>query len=334
MATDMASTAAEGSWFLLADIGGTNARFALLPAKGGDFIEKHVYSVEEYAEFMGALNQFLADVARLGQWQGLPEGACFAVACPVTGDIANFTNSPWSIDKTRVAQALDTNQVEIMNDFAAVGYAVTDLAPADYLSLGSGQVKNGKPIGVLGPGTGLGMASVVCIDGKYHVISGEGGHADFAPVDELEYQILTFLKRQYSRVSVERVMSGKGIANIYHALCEIRGQSHEFNSPAEISAAALAKTSPLAEETLKVFCRILGAAAGNLALTIGAEGGVYIAGGIPPKILDIISHSELRDRFDQKGRYEAYLKEIPLRVVTKNEPGLSGAARRVRQTLY
>ena len=315
------------SWNILADIGGTNARFAVEDVLTGSLVHVVSYSVAQFPEFDGVLSRFLSEVRCSGEWKVEPKAACFAVACAIEGDTLSFTNSPWSISRPRLSAALGHIDVALINDFVAVGQAIAGLGQSDYIPLGSGTADHNKPIAVLGPGTGLGVCSVVNVGGHTKVIEGEGGHVDFAPLTDLEIQILQQLMPRFGHVSVERLLSGAGILNIYQALAAINGTEVVCDSPEDVTSSALQGSDPLATQALQVFCEILGSVAGNLALTLGAKGGVYIAGGIAPRMIDFIAQSDIRKRFEAKGRFESYLAKIPLMVVHKPELGLQGAAR-------
>lgn len=318
---------AHRSWFLLADIGGTNARFALSDVDSGELLECRDLSVADHPTFSSALQTYIEHVAESGQWQPTPVDGCLAVASPTDREVITFTNSGWVFERRELQQSLGLPSLAVINDFEAIGYACAGLTDNDWEQLGGGEARRDKPIGVLGPGTGLGVCSVVPSigNGGVTVVPGEGGHVDFAPISAEEVEIFHLLHERYTRISVERLLSGKGLQNIHWALSRIRGHEGQHLSPAEISAAGLAGEDPVAVETLAVFCRVLGSVAGNLGLTLGAFGGIYIAGGIVPRILDFVRESDFRERFLAKGRFRDYLDVIPTRIVTHKNPGLYGA---------
>ena len=316
-------------WNLVADIGGTNARLGLNDYSGSRLPVVKRYSVAQHKAFPDVLRHFLNDISSTGDWSPFPESACLAVACAVESDAIRLTNSPWTIERQLTSQMLGDVPVTLINDFAAVGYAVTDLNPRDWREIGKGVPVPGRPVVVLGPGTGLGVCSLVPSGAGYIVIEGEGGHVDFAPVDDREQAVLQILAKQFGRVSVERLLSGSGIVNIYRSLAEVDGRRADFDTPLQITDAAIAGEDPLASDSVAMFCAVLGSFAGNLALTLGARGGVYIAGGILPKLVDVAAGSELRERFDAKGRFRTYLENIPVRVVVKEDLGLMGAAKKL-----
>lgn len=318
-------------WKLVGDVGGTNGRFAVVDATTGKLVWRQTLAVEECPDFGDALGAFLHGVAEQGLWEATPVDGCLAVASGDLGQTIAFTNSSWIIDSQAVAQKLQLERVHYLNDFEAIGYAVPDLAQGDWIQIGDGESKADSPMVVLGPGTGLGVCAVVPTGPRVSVLPGEGGHVDFAPVDDTEVEILRLLRTRYSRVSAERVLSGMGLQNLYWSLATLRGVAAATDqpddlSPAQITAAALAGDD-IAVETLRVFFRILGGVTGNFALAFGAHGGVYLAGGILPRLVNELLQSEFRERFLAKGRFESYLQDIPSRLITADDPGLEGAAR-------
>src|SRR5690606_21338718 len=287
-------------WYLVADIGATNARLAVADLTSGRLQHVTTYQVAAYPDFALVLQEFLAVVAAAGRWRESPEAACLAVASVIDGDRAALTNSPWILHRPAIAGLLATEFVALINDFVAVGHGVADLVAADWRQLGGARPEAGKPVAVLGPGTGLGMCALVPADTGYVVVDSEGGHVDFAPVTAREMDVLAVLAAHFGRVSVERLLSGPGIVNIYRALAQLADVPAGDRGPADILTAVLAGSDGLAVETLNIFCGVLGSVAGNLALTLGAKGGVYIAGGIVPRMLDLLERSDFRHRFEAK----------------------------------
>ena len=328
--TDSAPEAAVDAWRLVADVGGTNARFAVASNEGAISLVTR-YSVDQYPSIEQAVSAFLDELAPHG-YSGTPEAACFALAGPIQGDEIRFTNSTWIASRSRLSRVLASSAVDFVNDFAAIGHAIPHLESSDWIQLGDGASRVDYPIVVLGPGTGLGVCTLVGTEHGVTVIEGEGGHADFAPTNKEEALVLDVLSAKFGRVSIERLLSGDGLLNIYGALMELErlssGQSggSVVADPSDVSALALAGSDPVAVRALTMFCNILGSVAGNLALTLGAKAGVYIAGGIPGKILSFLENSDVRARFEAKGRFQSYLQSIPLRVVIKEDLGLLGAA--------
>lgn len=312
-------------WYLLADVGGTNARFAVGDPASDELRGVVSMSVADHPTFIAALQSYLARLEESGEWQPHPAKGCLAVACPADRPVITFTNSDWVIHRKDLAVSLGVASISVINDFEALGYAAAGFMDGDWEQLGAGRTRAGKAVGVIGPGTGLGVCTALPSPDGVRVIAGEGGHVDFAPVGEQEFEILQLLLTRYRRVSAERLLSGAGIQNIYWALTRLHGVEGRQATPADISAAALADDDPLAVEALAVFCRVLGGVAGNLALTIGAQGGIYVAGGIAPRILKLLRRSDFRERFLAKGRFRDYLNDIPTRVVTRANAGLFGA---------
>jgi glucokinase len=324
-------TSPTTSWYLVADIGGSNARFAVAQPGASVPLDLRRYRVDDHADLGAVLETYLAHVGAGEGRDTVPQAACLAVASPVAHDVIRFTNSTWTLDRRRIADRLGLDALPVINDLEAAAYAVTTLAASEWEQLGEGTARPGAPLAVLGPGTGLGVATVIPFPARATVVPGEGGHVDFPAVDALEIEILAYLSRRFGRVSAERLLSGPGLGNIYAALCDIRGVPWRDLRPDEISALAAQGVDAVAAETLDVFCRVLGAMAGNLALTLGARGGVYIAGGIAPRLLPFLRRGEFRERFLAKGRFRDYLSDIPTRVVTAPEPGLRGALRYLQE---
>lgn len=316
-------------WQLVADIGGTHARFARKRPGENRLLEVLGFNVAGYAQFHEALDACLDSLAGDGRWAPLPEAACFALACRVDEDAVRLTNSAWHFSRADVRHRLGDAPLALINDFAATGYGIGELSAGDWHQVGGGEAVAGKPVAVLGPGTGLGVSLVVPAGDSIVVVDGEGGHVDFAPVSDEEIEVLSVLGKRFGRVSVERLLCGTGILNIYQALAELRRQAPTLAMPEAISGAGTSGRDALAADAMALFCRVLGSVAGNLALTAGTRGGVYITGGIVPAMLDFLERSDFRRRFEAKGRFSGYLAPIPVRVVTRQDLGLLGAANRL-----
>mgnify|MGYP001077023704 CR=1 FL=1 len=320
----------QKSWNLVADIGGTNARFAVHDISNDELAEMFVLSVKQHPDFIAALKYVLHQIEQLKQWMPQPSAVCLAVACPVDQDLIRFTNSDWQFSRAGLGEMFGPITLEVINDFSAVAHTIPHLNPDEWHQIGGDQPVTDKPVVILGAGTGLGVCTLVPFGQQYIVVDGEGGHIDFAPVNEREMDILRVLKTRFQRVSVERLLSGAGIVNIYQALCTLDQTTIVHESAQEVTEAALNSGDQKALEALSVFCQVLGSTASNLALINGAKGGVYIAGGIVPRFLDFVVNSDLRKRFDDKGRFKAYVESIPLRVLLKNQPGLHGAMQKIK----
>jgi glucokinase len=293
---------------LLADIGGTNVRFAL--QDNGPPERVRVLRCADFPTVEDAVRAYLVEAG------AKPDAAAFAVASPVIGDRIAMTNHRWSWSIDAVRRALGLDRLLVINDFAATALALSLLGENDLRKIGGGSRVDSAPIAVIGPGTGLGVAAV--IDGK--PIASEGGHATLPATDKHEAEVIARMRERLGHVSAERALSGPGLQNLYRAL----GPDCDPPGPDEITASAMTKTDMRAVEALDMFCAMLGAVAGNLALTYGARGGVYIAGGIVPKLGDDFAASRFRERFEDKGRFRDYLAPIPTYVIVHKTPALLG----------
>ena len=318
-------------WSLIADIGGTNARFWVVPEDSISHQWAKQYLVNEFPSFPDVLRQVLADIAESRLFTTLPSRACFAVACPTDVDRIVFTNSHWNFSKDEVAKLLGGCWVVFINDFVAVAHGVLHLDAGDVRQIGGRSPQEDRVKVVLGAGTGLGVAGIVPVKGRYVVVESEGGHADYAPVGDLQIEVKRRLRRQFNRVCVERVVSGPGLVNIANALADIQHRTNRFETPKAIVEAAIAEQDELALETLTFFCDVAGAVAGNLALTFGAKGGVYLAGGVIPRFATILAESGFRSAFEDKGRFRSYLADIPVCLITHETLGLEGAAQYLKE---
>ncbi|MBI1326303.1 MAG: glucokinase [Alphaproteobacteria bacterium] len=293
---------------LLADIGATNCRFALADESG--ISDETNLLCADYKSLEEAMRAYLQDKK--------PVLAVFDIAAPVTGDKVVMTNHPWEFSIESIKQQFSLKIFEVMNDFKAVALAIPPMAEKYKMKIGSNgtPVKN-APIGILGPGTGLGVASLVSVDGHYHAVPGEGGHVTVPVKTQREFDMVQALHSKYRHVSAERVCSGKGLVNIYNALRVLDMRADLPNlSAEEISTKAMEKSCGLCDESLTMMLGFLGTVAGNLAVTLGAFGGIYIAGGIPMKLGEYFFNSSFRKDFETKGRYEEYLRDIPTYLVT------------------
>jgi glucokinase len=317
---------------LIADLGATNARFAVADGKHMNHLE--VYQSSNHSTILEAVQTYLEEVASRGLPR--PTKAALAVAAPISADQDQVTypNKLWSFSKRELQKQLEI-EIDFYNDFSAVALAVPHLPDGQKLEL-RGTVSRVHrapvgPIAVIGPGTGLGVASVIRVADRWIDLSGEGGHATMAPATREESEILNILRIRWGHVSAERVLSGPGLANIYSALCTIHSVESRELKPEEITAAALANsqnsnehTNVLSARAFNIFCGMLGTVAGNLALTLGATGGVYIAGGILPRFKQLFADSIFRARFEQKGRLTWFMEHIPTFLVLQPAAALSG----------
>jgi glucokinase len=309
---------------LVGDVGGTNARFAIAHMINGRPVLEHhdSFPAETYPTFLEGVKAFIDGC------EVKPTGGVIAVAGPVTDGEIDLTNSPWRVSEMEL-QTLGLNPVRLINDFEALAWGAPVVPDAELASLGGPQEGDDKAaIAVLGPGTGFGV-SALARDGRGGEIAmpSEGGHACFAPGDPIEDEILRILRRRYERVSIERLICGPGLLNMHRALAEIDGRETHIDDPALITAEALEDPRGHCGATLARFCAILGAVAGDIALTTGSRGGVYIAGGIAPRILPFLKASPFRERFERKGRFKDYMAAIPTKVILHKHAALLGAAR-------
>ncbi|WP_085297419.1 glucokinase [Cognaticolwellia mytili] len=311
---------------IIADIGGTNMRVAQTNEQDA------IFNVEIYAcaDYVG-LAEVLSDFITRHQLQGKQISACLAIACPVDKDLIAMTNLPWQFSQQKLKVQLRLHELVLINDFTAIAHAIPQLDNSQKIQVGTGHVIADKPISICGPGTGLGVANLVALNHGWLSLSGEGGHVDFAPIDQQEIKILNFLLTKYNHVSYEQLLSGLGLEQIYQALSFIQNGVASELTAKEITTKGLAKTCELCAETIAQFCRVLGSFAGNLALTLGSYGGVYIAGGIVPRFIEYFESSDFRARFEAKGRMSGFNQPIATFVVTEEQPGLMGAAAYLKQ---
>jgi len=306
---------------LLADIGGSYARFMLETAPG-EYSREATIRCAEHADFHAAVSAYLAT---------LPEGriqhAAVAIANPVDGDEVRMTNYHWQFSIEQMRERLGFETLVVVNDFTALAMALPRLTPGAKRQVGGGLARERSVVGLLGAGTGLGVSGLIPADDGYIALGTEGGHASFAPRDERELAILNYAWKQLSHVSFERLLSGSGLELIYRALAERAGVRPADGLPApEITRRALAASDPVCSETLEAFCAMLGTAAANLAVTLGALGGIYIGGGIVPRLGAYFDRSPFRKRFEAKGRFSSYLARIPTWVITADNATFHGVS--------
>ena len=301
---------------LIADIGGTNARFALIDT-AHRIVHSETLAVKKYVSIDLAITVFL----RNANYQ-TPKIFALALACPVFPDIIELTNSHWRLDKNKITQDFQLEKLLVINDFAALSYAVPGLSNTQVRQIG-GRQQQGN-MAVLGPGTGLGVSGVVVRNGQHSVIEGEGGHVSFAPANALEARLLQHIWKKHKRVSSERLLQGKGLLLIYQSLCEIDQTAVVFDSPEQVSHHAINDTCGYCQQALQVYCAMLGSFAGDLVLTLGALGGAYIGGGIIRNFEDFFLQSEFRSRFENKGRFCNYMADIPAYIIIAEVPAFDG----------
>ncbi|MCS7056737.1 MAG: glucokinase [Thermoflexales bacterium] len=319
---------------LAGDVGGTKTILAIFsPAHGlHDPVVEATFPSADYPNLESIVKQFLASTSLK------VERAAFGVAGPVLDGTARITNLPWEMDEAKLGAALGLPYVKLINDLEAIANAVPILEAGDLAPLNDVQPTPRGAIGVIAPGTGLGEAFLLWVNGRYYAFPSEGGHNDFAPSNELESELLRYLQRKFGRASYERVCSGIGIPNIYQFLRDcayiqesprVAEQLAAAKDPTPVIVAnALAETpDPLCARVMDIFASVLAAEAGNLALTVIATGGIYLGGGIPPRILPLLQRASFMNTFRHKGRLSGLMERIPVRVIMNAKAGLLGAAR-------
>ena len=294
---------------LLGDIGATNARFCLLA--NGTLGPVSNLEVARYTRFPDAVADFL----KMHRGEMPVSDALLAVSGPVEDGRCKLTNCPWIIDADELRSKFRLAQVRVVNDFAATAYSLPSLAAVDLYAIGGGAAVAGAPVAVLGPGTGLGVAGLVPGANPPIVIAGEGGHATIAGASDREDAVIAHLRGRFGHVSAERMISGAGLENLYRAIAALERSEAPLRDAAEITRSALDGSCRTAVAALHMFCGLLGAFAGDAALMLGARGGVFIAGGIAPRIVAFMGRSEFRRRFEDKGRLRPYLEAIPSNVI-------------------
>lgn len=333
---------------LVGDIGGTSARFALVEtgskiggsdsstrssSSTGDSLEpQHIAQLEcaRFESIIPALQHYLST-----QSVDSITAAVIAVATPITGDELRMTNNHWAFSQSAVKEQFGLEHIEFINDFKALALSVPYLKPAELSVVGTATapsrlIENPQVVGVIGPGTGLGVSGLIPDgQGGWIALQGEGGHVTLAPRSDRERDVKRWMAGQFGHVSAERYLSGPGLTWIHSALCAVDGICEVPLEPAQITAAALDGSDSRCIETLDIFCSQLGSCAANLALTIGAEGGVYIGGGIVPRLGSFFNASGFRAAFEDKGRMSAYLSPLPTQVITAKYPALTGSATRL-----
>ena len=307
---------------LVGDVGGTNARFALIDAEGR-VRNLHIYSAAKYA----SLNEIIADYLERTMGRKHPPRAAIAVAGPVLDGEIEFTNLDWQVSEGELLAQFEFEAVRLMNDFAAQALACPMLGGDSLRVLGPAlRGAEGAPMVVLGAGTGFGVAGLARSERGDMAVATEGGHAAFAPSDDVEVEIWSRFRARHGRVSIERILSGRGIFELYGVLGELRQAEAGLADEKAVFAAA-GQGDALASETLDRFGAFLGSVAGDLALSFGARGGVFISGGIAPRMADRLVSGAFRERFEDKGRLGAYVRQIPTSLVVHPYPAIIGAAR-------
>ena len=315
------SSAAAAETWLVGDVGATNARFGLV-SPSRELLHTRTLPVADHPTIAEAITTFLGERGELP----MPRQGAIAIASAVTGDHVAMTNHPWSFSISSLKAQLGFDHLEVINDFTALALALPHLKPEHRLQVGGGAPALGAALGVLGPGSGLGVSGLIPAGNGWIPLAGEGGHATMAAATERESAVFDRMRRHFDHVSAERVLSGPGLVNLYNALAALDGVPSRGYTAAQITDPAIGAADSLCAETTAMFCAMLGTMAGNLALTLGARGGIYIGGGIVPRLGQRFTQSPFRARFDAKGRFSHYLAAIPTCVVTHPLPAFLGCA--------
>ena len=310
---------------IVADIGGTNARFALeISPYNYEFIK--VLDCKEYSTVAAAVTAYLDDI----NMQNKVKHAAIAVPSPMVNDVLFMVNSPWHGQlMSETKKNLNIENIIFLNDFHALALSIPHIKQDNLIQCGGTEAPNpNKPIAIIGPGTGLGMATLIRHPlGDYLAIPAEGGRSSFAPTNEEELELWKFARSKFKHVSVERFLCGPGLQLIHKGLCHIHGEdTHATPTPAQITLRGINKTDSICTHTINIFCHMLGTVASNLATMVNAFGGVYIGGGIIPKMVDYFLHSEFRKNFEAKGRYHEHLAKIPVYIIMDTFAAFLGAS--------
>lgn len=313
---------------LVADIGGTHARLALETAQGLSRIR--TLACDDYPTLYDALQHYLRDVGSPAVRHG-----AMGIATPVQGDSVHMTNHAWAFSIADLRRQLGWSTLLVLNDFTALALALPHLPSTELQTIGGAAPMPGQPMGLIGPGTGLGVSGLIPVEGAAPIaLAGEGGHASFAPQDANEVALWRFARERFGHVSTERIVSGPGLQLIHDWLCDRDGQPAAGLTPAQITQRGCDASDARCAEAVAVFCAALGTAAADLALTLGARGGIYIGGGIVPRLGPCFACSPFRRRFEDKGRFRAYLESIPVSVIHSRYPALIGAAQALARHLH
>lgn len=315
----MASAWPEGADArLVGDVGGTHARFGWQAGPGAPVADVRVYRCAEHATLQAALERYLADLGR-----SAPPRAAIGIANPVTGDRVSMTNHPWSFSIEALRRALGFAELVVLNDFEALALALPLLAPDETLQLAGGAAVPGAPLALIGPGTGLGVATLVPAGGGWVALAGEGGHVTLAAVTPREAAVVAALQQRFGHASAERAVSGPGLVWLHDALADL---DHAAREPGLTAADVAGRDDARSREAVSLLLAFLGTTAGNLALTTGARGGVYLGGGVLPRLADRLADSPFAARLAAKGRFRGYLEKVPVHLITGDRhPALRGA---------
>lgn len=302
----------------VADVGGTNIRLALL--ENGRIAKIEKYLCADFESISDAIIHF-----QKNNKEAYFTAGCIAIACPVNHDLVKMTNHTWAFSKKALKAQLGLEHLYVINDFTAVAHSLPTLNHNQVVQIGRGSAKEHGNIAVFGPGTGLGVEHLTWTAQGWQTLDGEGGHVDFAPTDETDVVVWRYLQQKCGRASAEEVLSGRGIVNIYQALCLHHKHTATLSAPATVTSAGLDASDPMAVLAIKQFCRVMGSFAGNLALNLCTTGGIFIGGGVTSHLGDYFLRSEFRQRFEAKGSFGHYVQDIPTYLINEPDHGLLGA---------
>jgi len=305
---------------LIADIGGTNARFALL-SKAHGIHQQRVLTCANYTDIAAAIEDYFSMVGN-----PLITEAALALATPIVSDQVKMTNNHWSFSIDALKQQMGFDQLIVKNDFTALAMSIPLLSVTDLVQVGGVINESGKKtaLALVGAGTGLGVSGLIPLGDLWVPLEGEGGHVTAAPANDREFDIIRICKQQYPHVSAERLVSGMGLQNLYQSICTLEQVTAEPLTPQDVSDRALDGSNAYCVEALDIFCGLLGSVAGDVVLTLGAYQGVYIGGGIVPKLGRYFEQSSFRQRFEAKGRFKKRLEQVPAFVIDAQNPALLG----------
>ena len=315
---------------LVGDVGGTHARFGVVGSRGEGVTQIREAACDDHAGLEAAVDSYLRET-------GVPPPAscAIAIATPVTGDWVTMTNRDWSFSIESLRLRLGVDRLLVLNDFTALALALPALSADELDPVGAGKAMAGEALALLGPGTGLGVGCLIAATGGLLPLASEGGHVTLGATDEREERVIAALRREFGHPSAERALSGSGLVNLYRFACAEAGRAPLPLAPADVTARALARSDGACVDAVELFFALLGVVAGNLALTVGARGGVYIGGGIVKRLGDWIHRSQFRARFESKGRLQSYLSSIPVWLIRPGSPpalrGANAALDGVRQ---
>ncbi len=310
---------------LIGDVGGTNARFAIETAPAC-FHARAIFANTDFASFASVMHHYLSQEASVAAGAKSLKCAAVAIANPIEGDWIKMTNSAWAFSIEAIKAEFGFEVLLMVNDFTALAMALPSLSDRFVKQCGGKAASAGKAIGLIGAGTGLGVSGLIPAGELWVPLEAEGGHVSFSPSDELEIDIFQRAKKKYGHVSAERFLSGSGIGFLHDLLSEIKGTEKRSLPAGDIIGRAIRENDGLCSLTIEVFCRMFGTVAGNLALTLGAKGGIYVGGGIVPRLGERFFVSGFRKRFEDKGRFSNYLAEIPVFVITDTCAAFGGVS--------